>query len=200
MKKIGITGGIGSGKTTICNIFESLDVPIYYADTQAKKIMATSIAVKQQLKTLLGNEAYHKNGKPDRKFIASKIFSDKALLMGINGIIHPAVQADAERWMEKLKNEGRTVYVIKEAALLVENGSYKALDALIVVTCPEDIRIKRVMQRDHLSYTEVMSKIQNQLPESEKIKVADHIIINDGSTPLIPQVYKIHKKLTKNLI
>jgi dephospho-CoA kinase len=200
MKKIGITGGIGSGKTTVCKIFESLDVPIYYADAQAKRIMASSPTVKQQLKTLLGNEAYFKNGKPDRKYISSKIFTDKSLLSGINNIVHPAVHADAERWMEKIKAEGMTTYIIKEAALLVETGSYKALDALIVVACPEETRIKRVMARDKLSHSEVLNKIKNQLPESEKIKVADFVIINDGTKPLISQVWQIHKKLTKNVI
>lgn len=198
MKKVGITGGIGSGKTTVCKIFESLDIPVYYADLQAKKIMASSLTVKQQLKSLLGAEAYHKNGKPNRKYIASKIFADKALLAGINSIVHPAVQSDAERWMEQFKASGHTSYIIKEAALLVENGSYKALDALIVVTCPEEIRIKRVMDRDHLSHNEVLNKIKNQYSESEKIKVADYIIINDGTKPLIPQIWQIHKKLTKN--
>lgn len=198
MKKIGITGGIGSGKTTVCKIFESLDIPIYYADIEAKRIMTSSPIVKQQLKALLGNDAYFKNGKPDRKYIAAKIFTDKSLLNSINNIVHPAVRADAERWMEKMKIEGANAYIIKEAALLVENGSYKALDALIVVTCPEEIRIKRVMTRDKLSHSEVLNKIKNQLSESEKIKVADFVIVNDGTKPIISQVWQIHKKLTKS--
>jgi len=195
MKRVGITGGIGSGKTTVCKIFETLDIPVYYADVEAKKIMASSLSVKLQLKTLLGEAAYHKNGKPDRKYIASRIFSDKELLSKVNQIIHPAVQDDAERWIEQNRLKGKLPYVLKEAALLVENGSYKSLDVLIVVTCPEDIRIKRVMKRDHLTYAEVLKKIENQHPESEKIKVADFLIVNDGVRLLIPQVWEIHKKL-----
>ncbi len=195
MKRVGITGGIGSGKTTVCKIFETLDIPVYYADVEAKKIMASSLSVKLQLKTLLGEAAYHKNGKPDRKYIASRIFSDKELLSKVNQIIHPAVQDDAERWIEQNRLKGKLPYVLKEAALLVENGSYKSLDVLIVVTCPEDIRIKRVMKRDHMTYAEVLKKVENQHPESEKIKVADFLIVNDGVRLLIPQVWEIHKKL-----
>lgn len=196
MKKIGITGGIGSGKTTICKIFESLNVPIYYADVEAKKIMASNLQVKSQLKEILGEKAYHKNGKPDRKYIASKIFSDKELMSKVEKIIHPAVLSDSERWMEQWKAAGNSSYVLKEAALLVENGTFKYLDALIVVTCPENIRIKRVMKRDKLSFEDVMSKVKNQLPEDDKVKVADYIIINDGIKPLIPQIWEIHNRLT----
>ncbi len=193
MKRIGITGGIGSGKSTVCEIFKTLDIQVYNADIEAKKIMVSNASVKKQVKTLLGEQAYFRNGKPDRKYIASKIFSDKVLLDGINKIVHPAVNMDTARWMENLPQN--TPYAIYEAALLVENGSYRNMDKLIVVTCPEDIRISRVMQRDRLSYDEVASKIKNQLPESQKTKVADYIINNDGNSNLKDQVIKIHNKL-----
>ncbi|MBK9735888.1 MAG: dephospho-CoA kinase [Saprospiraceae bacterium] len=195
MKKIGITGGIGSGKTTVCKIFETLDVPVYYADIEAKKIMSSNASVKKQIKDLLGDEAYFNNGRPDRTFISSRIFSDKALLEGINKIVHPAVQIETARWIENLN--GRHPYVLCEAALLVENGSYRNMDGLIVVTCPENIRIHRVMGRDKLSFTDVVKKVKNQLPEETKIKVADFIIKNDGTLPLINQVWEIHKKILK---
>ena len=197
MKKVGITGGIGSGKTTICQIFESLDIPIYYADIQAKRIMSSHASVKQQIKAVLGEEAYHANGKLNRKFIASKIFSDKSLLLAINQIVHPAVQTDADRWTQQIRTDFNPPYIIREAALLVENGSYKSLDAIIVVTCPENIRIKRVMKRDRLSSEEVTKKIKSQMAESEKVKVADFVIVNDGIKPIIPQVWEIHKKISK---
>ena len=195
MKKIGITGGIGSGKTTVCKIFEYFDIPVYYADSQAKKIMTSNRSVKKQLKELLGENAFYSNGKPNRNFISSRIFSDKDLLAKMNDIIHPAVQLDADRWFEMLKQESSSKYVLKEAALLVETGSYKSLNALIVVTCPEDIRIRRVMKRDNLNFEGVSNKIRSQLPEEEKVKVADFVIVNDGKSSLIPQVWSIHHKI-----
>ncbi len=195
MKKIGITGGIGSGKTTVCKIFESLDIPVYYADKEAKKIMASNLSVKKQIKDLIGEEAFFKNGKPDRSYIASKIFTDKELLSKINEIVHPAVQLDADRWFEMMKNENISKYCLKEAALMVETGSYKSLHAMIVVTCPEDIRIHRVMKRDKLKFEDVMRKVRNQIPEEDKVKLADFVIVNDGKTSLIPQVWAIHHKL-----
>lgn len=195
MKKIGITGGIGSGKTTVCKIFESLDIPVYYADKEAKKIMASNLSVKKQMKDLLGEDAFFKNGKPDRNYIASKIFTDKELLAKINEIVHPAVQLDADRWFEIMKNENISKYCLKEAALMVETGSYKSLHAMIVVTCPEDIRIHRVMKRDKLKFEDVMRKVRNQIPEEDKVKLADFVIVNDGKTSLIPQVWAIHHKL-----
>ncbi len=198
LKKIGITGGIGSGKTTVCKIFETLDIPIYYADLEAKQIISLNPAVKKQVKELLGNDSYYKNGKPNKTFIASQIFEDKSLLESMNKIVHPAVQTDVERWYENIKAKGNALYVLKEAALLVENKSYKHLDALIVVTCPENIRIKRVMDRDQVTEEAVRARIKNQLPEEEKIRVSDFVINNDGSMPLIPQVWEIHRKLAGN--
>jgi dephospho-CoA kinase len=197
MLTIGITGGIGSGKTTVAKLFEALGIPVYNADIEAKKIMAANLKVKTQIKNLLGDEAYHRNGKPNRPFISSKIFSDKNLLAAINNIVHPAVYEDTEQWANLHRKEGNVPYVLKEAALLVENGSYTSLDKLIVVTCPESERILRVMKRDKLSKEEVMKKIQNQLPESEKVKVADYVIINDGLHPLIPQVWELHQSLIR---
>jgi dephospho-CoA kinase len=196
MKRVGITGGIGSGKTFVCRIFEIFGIPVYDADAHAKKIMVNDLAVKSQIRDLIGKEAYHRNGKLNRNFISGKIFTDKSLLKGINDIVHPAVYNDSLRWMETYKNEKSVPYILKEAALLVESGAYKALDKLIVVTCPEDIRIRRVMERDGQSYEAVKKKIDNQLPESEKVRFADFEIINDGDKPLLKQIWKIHKQLT----
>lgn len=198
MKKIGITGGIGSGKSTACRIFETLGIPVYDADTQAKKIMITDMAVKSQIRDLLGKDAYYRNGKLNKEFVSSKIFSNKYLLEGISQIVHPAVNNESLRWMEVHKLDKMIPYVIKEAALLIESGSYKALDKLIVVTCPEDIRIQRVMERDKLTYEEVKRKVDVQMPETEKLRFADFIIVNDGITSLIQQVRTIHMQLTKN--
>jgi dephospho-CoA kinase len=195
LKKIGITGGIGSGKSTICKIFETLGIPVYYADQRARKLMNTNPTVKKGVKDLLGLDSYHKNGQLNRKYIGLKIFSDKTYMAKINQIVHPVVRTDSDRWAEQF-DTAVTPYVVKEAALLVENGSYSTLDSLIVVTCPEELRIKRVMARDKISREEVIKKMKTQLPEEDKIMVADYLINNDGIQALIPQVWKIHHKLT----
>lgn len=197
MKIIGITGGIGSGKTTVCLLFESMGIPVYYADIQAKKIMNSNPALKKKVKDLLGDDAYFANGKLNRVYVASKIFSDKEMLSQINQLVHPMVQEDSKRWSEQFRKD-EIPYVIKEAALLVENGSYRSLDSLIVVTCPQETRIQRVIKRDKTNYEEVLKKLKIQLPEDEKIKVADFVIDNSGHKSLIPQVWKIHKKLIKS--
>jgi len=195
MNIIGITGGIGSGKTTCCQIFECMGVPAYYADDRAKKLMTEHPDVINQVKALLGASAYHDHGELNREYIANKIFNDKALLQNMNDIIHPAVAQDAIAWA----NDQSSQYVIYEAALLVENGSYKNMTKLIVVSCPEEIRIKRVMSRDHSTKAAVLSRMKNQLPESAKIKVADYTIDNSGEKSIIPQIFAIHNQLI-NLI
>jgi len=195
MKRVGITGGIGAGKSTVTQIFQSLGVPVYIADNEARKIISSNASVKKQIKALIGPEAYHKNGKPDRTYIASRIFSDKLLLSQINKIVHPAVQLHFNRWCESFRPAEKILYVLQEAALLVETGNFKTLDALILVTCPEEIRIKRVMERDDCSRQDVLSRMKNQLSEDEKVRVADFTIINDGKHLLIPQVLAIHKNM-----
>lgn len=193
MLKIGITGGIGSGKTTVCRIFESLEIPVYYADVRAKQLMVSEKNVKVAIKTLLTENAYYKNGKPNRPFIAERVFADAGLLQKLNEIIHPAVHHDFDRFCKK--HQLTSAYVLNEAALLVENGSYKRFDKLIVVTCPEEIRIQRVIKRDRLSREQVVNRLKNQLPEAEKVKVADFIINNSGEKSLILQIVDIHRQL-----
>lgn len=194
MIKVGITGGIGSGKTTVCKLFEKMDIPVYYADIEAKRLMNSNKILKQKIKNLLGEDAYFKNGRLNRKHVASIVFNNKQKLESLNAIVHPAVGLDAENWFEKQT----TKYAIKEAALLVENASYKQLDFLIVVTAPVEMRIKRVVKRDKSNYNQVKLRIENQLPEIQKKKVADFIIDNSGDVSLISQVWKIHRKLVSN--
>lgn len=191
--KIGLTGGMGSGKTTVCHMFESLGIPVYYADTRAKKIMVENKEVKQKIKQLLSNNAYFRNGRPDRKFIAGKVFSNPDLLQALNAIIHPAVHQDFEDFYRT--HSQKAPYVVNEAALLVENGSYKRFDRLIVVTCPEEIRVKRIVKRDKITPEAVYARLKNQLPESEKIRHAHFLIDNSGEKSLIPQVWSIHQAL-----
>lgn len=196
MIKVGITGGIGSGKTTVCKIFESLGVPVYYADERAKKIMTSDKTLKEGIIHLLGEESYFKNGRLNRKFIGSKVFKNKSLLNKLNKLVHPAVLKDGENWFKKQKG----VMALKEAALLIESGSYLSLDKLIVVTAPEKVRIQRVMERDKLSMEAVSQKMKNQLTDDEFLKYADFSIINDGKKLLIPQVRKIYKHIVKDAL
>jgi dephospho-CoA kinase len=127
MIKVGITGGIGSGKTTVCKLFETLDVPVYYADDRAKKLMTSNAEVKKAISHLFGNEAYYRNGRLNRPFISAQVFKNKPMLKKLNAIVHPAVKIDGDQWFA----EQHTKFALKEAALLIESGSYKSMDKLI---------------------------------------------------------------------
>ncbi|MDR2272828.1 MAG: dephospho-CoA kinase [Sphingobacterium sp.] len=190
--KIGITGGIGSGKTFICTLFEALGIPVYNADEEAKKLMNTDARIKQKLIEQFG-EATYKDGFLDRAFLASMIFSDKKKLELVNSIVHPIVIQEAKDWA----NRQTTRYSLKEAALLFESGSYKELDYTILVTAPMDVRIQRVIERDAVTEQQVRERINKQLSDEEKLPLADFVIVNDGITPLLPQVWKLHQKFLK---
>ncbi len=190
--KVGITGGIGSGKTTVCKIFESLGIPVYYADDRAKLLMVENQAVRSKIIALFGTEAYLPDGKLNRQFIASIVFQDKKKLEKLNAIVHPAVLQDGKQWHTA---QTGAPYSLKEAALLIESGSHKALDKLIVVTAPPELRIQRVMERDGVPREAVEARISKQLPEEEKLKLADFVIENDGTKMLTTQVLKIHRLL-----
>lgn len=194
MLSVGITGGIGSGKTFVCKIFESLGVPVYYADERAREILAHHPVAIQRVKALLGEEAYDANGIPNRKWIAAQVFNHPDQLAALNAIIHPLVFEDHADW---LKTHQHFPYVLKEAALLVETGSYRMLDKLIVVAAPEDLRIRRVMQRDGVSREEVEVRMRNQLPEEEKLQLADYVIENVSEASTRSRVAHIHAQLLK---
>lgn len=190
MLKIGITGGIGSGKTTVCQIFETLGIPIYYADARAKWLMSNDENLKSGILDLFGPEAYldHQLNRP---FIAGIVFQDRSKLDQLNQLVHPAVAKDSLNW-----HLAQTApYTLKEAALLFESGSYQQLDQIIVVTAPKNIRIQRVMKRDQVEEAAVVARMNNQMPENEKVALANYIIYNDGKQALIPQVFKVDKAL-----
>jgi dephospho-CoA kinase len=191
MIKAGITGGIGSGKTMVCSIFESFGIPVYYADTRAKELMSENNQLKSQLIQYFGDDIFE-NNQLNRARIAQIIFNNSDALTYINSIVHPAVGMDFDKWAQ-LQNS--TKYLIKEAALLFESGSYKHLDILITITCPEELRIKRVMERDGVTRGQVSKRIKSQWDEEEKVRQSDFIIQNDGLHSVIEQVNAIHHKI-----
>jgi dephospho-CoA kinase len=191
MLKIGITGNIGSGKTTISKIFEVLEIPVFYADDGAKKVMVTDPVLIEAIKTSFGAEAYFDDGTLNRRHIASIVFNNEAELAKLNSLVHPAVFRAFNSWVGQVKN---APYVVKEAALLFESSSYKMCDYSIMITAPLELRIERVMQRDSLSRTEVESRNARQFPEEKKIQLADYVIRNDDTELVIPQVLALHKQ------
>lgn len=192
--RVGITGGIGSGKTTVCQIFESLGIPVYYADEWAKWLINNDAAVKKGILEIFGPEAYTPEGAYNRAFVAKIVFTDKEKLTALNALVHPAVERHSRAWHhEQVLLD--VPYTLKEAALMVESGSHKFLDYLIVVSAPEALRIQRVMQRDGVTEEQVRVRMKSQMPEAEKVKLADFVIVNDGGQMLIPQVWQIHQKI-----
>lgn len=187
MLKIGITGGIGSGKTFICKIFEQLGVPVYYADERAKFLMNNQEEVINAIKTAFG-EASYKDGTLNRAYLAENVFNNKENLTKLNNIVHPAVFKDTQQWISQHQD---APFVLKEAALLFETGTYTQFDKNILVTAPEEVRIIRVMERDKVSKEQVEARMKNQLSDAEKMELADYIINNDG----LREVGKIVEKL-----
>ena len=188
---IGITGGIGAGKSIVCRVFKSLGTPVYDADTSAKWLMNESPKLKSQIIELFGDKAYSSDGVLNNKFIAGEVFHVKDKLKILNSFVHPAVKQDFEHWVEKHPTEK---YVLKEAALLIEAGSYKDLDQLILVTAPKEIRIKRVLERDlHRDREQVLAIIDKQLTDDLKAEKAQHVLVNDGKTMLLPQILGLHQ-------
>lgn len=194
--RIGITGGIGSGKSTVCRIFESLGIPVYDADYWAKWLLNHEEHLKKAVKEIFGTAAYTPTGEYDRAYVAKIAFQDPEKLAALNAIAHPAVAQHSQAWhAEKIAENAP--YTIKEAALMIESGGHRAINFLIVVTAPEQLRIERIMQRDHSTEAEVLARIKNQWPEAQKIALADSVIVNDGQHSLVQQVWNIHQKLLK---
>lgn len=190
--RIGLTGGIGSGKTTVAKIFELLGVPVYYADDAAKRIMNEDEDLKIAIQKQFGKNSY-KDGLLDRTYLASRVFNDPFQLEILNSLVHPATIRDAAQWM----NQKQVPYAIKEAALIFESGAAEQLDYVIGVSAPAELRIKRTMQRNNSSYAEVVKRMNNQLDEKIKMRLCDFILYNDEQQLLIPQVIEMHEKLLR---
>jgi dephospho-CoA kinase len=192
MLKVGITGGIGSGKTTVCKIFQTLGIPIYYADDEAKRLYDTDAEMKQEIIAHFG-EGVYKNNYFDKDVLRNLVFNDIEKLKILNSIVHPRVKKHADDWMQKQV----APYAIKEAALMIESASNLSLDKLILVSCPLDKRIIRVIKRDHTSHNEAMNRANKQLSDDEKRKFCDFEIINDNAHLVIPQVLQLHEEFLK---
>lgn len=188
MLKIGITGGIGSGKSTVAKIFEVLGIPVYYADDASKRLMNENELLKRELINIFGKDTY-KEGVLNRTYLSSIVFNNPDQLALLNSIVHPATIKDASDWMAKQT----APYSIKEAALIFESGSQAQLDKVIGVQAPVAMRIHRVMQRDNVSREHVIKRLDKQLDESIKMRLCDYVITNDEQDLLIQQVLKLHQ-------
>ena len=194
MLRIGLTGGIGSGKSTVARIFSVLGIPIYSADDASKRLMAEDAELRNSIISSFGNESYT-DGILNRKYLSDQVFNDSEKIKLLNSLVHPVTLRDAAEWMKKQK----TPYVIKEAALIFESGSQKMLDYVIGVKAPLALRIERTMKRDNVTLHEVNARIDLQMDEEEKLHLCDYLIVNDEKQMLIPQVLALHEKFLNTL-
>jgi len=190
-KQVGVTGGIGSGKSMVCKIFQALGAPVYDSDSRAKILMTTDGILIEQIRKEFGTLSFHADGTLNRTFLSEQVFQDEEKRQVLDQLVHPRVAADYRSWV----NTQSFAYVVKEAALLIETGSYKGLDATIVVTAPDELRISRVLLRDpHRTEQMVKDIINSQMPQDEKASKADHVVVNDGKAAILPQVLALHQQ------
>ncbi|WP_223551810.1 dephospho-CoA kinase [Aestuariivivens sp. NBU2969] len=194
MTIVGLTGGIGSGKTTVAKAFVDLGIPVYIADEEAKKLMNQSKVIKRKLIDLFGHQAY-KNNKLNKPFIAGIIFNDKSYLSQMNEIVHPRVASHFKKWVLKQN----TAYVIKEVAILFENGGYKACDFIITVTAPKAVRIERLLSRDNTTVEHIVAIMENQWEDSDRVKLSDFVIQNTDLVDTKQQVLEIHHEILNKI-
>lgn len=188
--KIGITGGIGSGKSTVAKVFEVLGIPVYYADEAARRVMNEDEAVRKQIIQHFGPAAY-KNNQLDRAYIGGQVFNDKQKLELMNSLVHPATIRDSENWMQRQT----TPYAIKEAAIIFESGTQDQYDYIIGVTAPVSLRLLRAMKRDGSTREQVLARMEKQIQDTIKMRLCDFVIYNDEQQAIIPQVIKMHERL-----
>ena len=192
MLRVGITGGIGSGKTTVCKIFQALGISVFDADRSAKRLMAEDAVLKNQLIDHFGDDTFGADGVLNRTYLAKRVFNNEEDLNQLNQLVHPLVLTDYENWLLQIP---KAPYSIREAAIMLESGTYKDLDVIILIDAPDELRIKRVIQRDKRSETEVQSIISRQWPMEKKRKFTSFIIQNNEKQFLIPQVLHLHELL-----
>ena len=194
MLKVGLTGGIGSGKSTVARIFNVLGIPVYSADDAAKRLMAENDELKYNIIRSFGTESYV-NGELNRKYLSAQVFNDSRKIELLNSFVHPATIQDAKQWMGKQ----HAPYIIKEAALIFESGSNQFLDYVIGVQSPTELRIERAMKRDNISREQVEARMKLQMDEEEKMKKCNFLIVNDEQQRLIPQVLLLHEKFSQQV-
>ncbi len=192
MLKVGLTGGIGSGKTTVANLFKQMNIPIYFADIKAKELMHSNYYIKNNLINFFGEESFLDNGNLNTKYISNIVFKNKEKLNLLNNIVHPYLREDLEHWFSGNKNYS---YSILEAAVLIESNLFESMDKIIVILSKENIRKDRVMLRDSVSEEDFYNRLKNQIEDADRLKYADFVIYNNETDSLIEQVYKINDKL-----
>lgn len=190
-KTVGITGGIGSGKSVVAKILHEMGYPVYSSDQRAKELMHEDASIVEGLKTMFGEEAYV-NQELNRAYIATQIFKDESKRTAMNNLVHPAVRKDFNEWVERQNSP----LVFQESALLFETGNYRSFDAVFLVSAPEDVRMKRVKERDHLSDEQVLSRFKAQMSEEEKRTLTNYVVDNSGNEFLIPQILKLIKEIS----
>lgn len=193
MKLIGLTGGIGAGKSMVASIFGTLGIPVYESDARAKWLMNHDPALKQQIEELFGSSAYH-NAQLNRGWIAEQVFVKKDLLQKLNQIVHPAVKQDALQWANAIEQAGAP-YVLKESAILFEENLTEEMDGILLVVAPVQTRIQRVMERDGITQQQIEERMNHQWPDEQKIALADYVIYNDGERPLLEQIMDIDQMI-----
>lgn len=194
--QIGITGGIGSGKSLVSKIFALCGIPVYDADSHAKELMTTDGILISGIKKEFGDLSYHTNGALHREYLAQHVFANEEKLKVLNSLVHPRVAVHYEQWV---KQHNDVPYVLKEAALLFEAASYKTLDKIIVVYAPMEMRIQRVKKRDaHRSVEQIKAIVEKQMPDEEKLKRADYIVVNDETQLVTSQVISLHEKFLRH--
>ena len=190
MFKVGLTGGIGSGKSIVARMFGVLEVPVFHSDEQAKSLMNADVSVREAIATRFGSAIYH-DDELDRKALASMVFTDATALADLNAIVHPAVRKAFADWAA----QQRSSYVLMEAAVMAENEGYKQFDRVIAVSCPQEERVRRVMERDGVGEESVKARMQHQASEEERLRISQYVVQNDGSQLVIPQVLAMHAVL-----
>ncbi len=196
--QVGVTGGIGVGKTTVGQIFETLGAPIYKSDDRAKILMNSNDQLKSQIIEAFGYDAYNRDKQLNRSYLATVVFNNPKKLQVLNSLVHPAVLEDYRNWFSEQNN---VPYTIKEAALMFETDSHKSMDCIIVVTCPINLRIDRIVKRDHMKRDEVLKRIENQMSDKQRLEKAQYRVKNDGKQSIIKQTIDLHHKflnLSKN--
>ena len=193
MIRVGLTGGIGSGKSLVCSILDRLGIPVYKADAEARRLMNDEPLLRTKIVESFGDQAYENEGL-NREFLATQVFGDAKKLELMNSLVHPAVREDFLKWADQHREYP---YVVEEAAILFESGAFREMDQTVLVTAPEELRIKRVMERDGSEREAVLKRMGHQRKEEELLKLADHVIVNDGEQMLLPQVIDLHNKLLK---